>query len=144
MERAEYHRHSRARMAEAAKEASSRTTPDAWSASTIGGAAPDTIIGRAAADRAGARPYRATRCENASKICHDGSRLSLANVSFWTAVFGCGSATGLGSLRSSSANLEQSNPEKRWCCDVLPGNCDLPTCLNENLVTPLTGSYSAA
>ena len=29
------------------------------SASTIGGAAPDTIIGRAAADRAGARPYRA-------------------------------------------------------------------------------------
>ena len=36
------------------------------SASTIGGAAPDTIIGRAAADRAGARPYRATRCENAS------------------------------------------------------------------------------
>src|SRR5271167_4423273 len=37
------------------------------SASTIGGAAPDTIIGRAAADRAGARPYRATRCENASR-----------------------------------------------------------------------------
>ena len=36
------------------------------SASTIGGGAPDTIIGRAAADRAGARPYRATRCENAS------------------------------------------------------------------------------
>src|SRR5580692_12843095 len=40
------------------------------SASTIGSAAPDTIIGRAAADRAGARPgarpYRATRCENAS------------------------------------------------------------------------------
>src|SRR5271157_5076991 len=28
------------------------------SASTIGGAAPDTIIGRAAADRAGARPYQ--------------------------------------------------------------------------------------
>ena len=27
------------------------------SASTIGGAAPDTIIGRAAADRAGARPH---------------------------------------------------------------------------------------
>ena len=37
------------------------------SASTIGGAAPDTIIRRAAADRAGARPYLATRCENASK-----------------------------------------------------------------------------
>ena len=37
------------------------------SASTIGGAAPDTIIGRTVADRAGARPYRATRCENASK-----------------------------------------------------------------------------
>ena len=32
-----------------------------WSASTIGGAAPDAIIGRAAADRVGARPYRATR-----------------------------------------------------------------------------------
>src|SRR5271165_5432114 len=30
------------------------------SVSTLGGAAPDTIIGRAAADRAGARPYRAT------------------------------------------------------------------------------------
>src|SRR5271165_2117417 len=44
------------------------------SASTIRGAAPDTIIGRAAADRAGARPYRATRCENASKMCHAGSR----------------------------------------------------------------------
>jgi hypothetical protein len=26
----------------------------------------------------------------------------------------------------------------------LPSNCDLPTCLNENLVTSLTGSYSAA
>ena len=31
------------------------------SASTIGGAAPDTIIGRAVADRAGARPYRLQR-----------------------------------------------------------------------------------
>ena len=70
--------------------------------------------------------------------------LSLTNVNFWTAAFGCGSATGLGSLRSSSANLEQSNPEKRWCCGVLPSNRDFPTCLNENLVTPLTGSYSAA
>ena len=29
------------------------------SVSTLGGAAPDTIIGRAVADRAGARPYRA-------------------------------------------------------------------------------------
>src|SRR5271165_5195811 len=29
------------------------------SVSTLGGAAPDSIIGRAAADRAGARPYRA-------------------------------------------------------------------------------------
>ena len=28
------------------------------SVSTLGGAAPDTIIGRATADRAGARPYR--------------------------------------------------------------------------------------
>ena len=44
------------------------------SASTIGGAAPDTIIGRAAADRAGARPYTATRCENASKSATAGSR----------------------------------------------------------------------
>jgi len=35
--------------------------------STIGGAAPDTIIGRAAAARAGAHPHRATRWENASK-----------------------------------------------------------------------------
>src|SRR5271166_5251704 len=40
------------------------------SASTIGGAAPDTIIGRAAADRAGARPYRATRCEKRVEMCH--------------------------------------------------------------------------
>ena len=31
------------------------------SASTLGGAAPDTIIGRAAADRAGARPYQSQR-----------------------------------------------------------------------------------
>src|ERR1700736_4118926 len=42
------------------------------SASTIGGAAPDTIIGRAAADRAGARPgarpYRATRLKQRRKI----------------------------------------------------------------------------
>jgi len=37
------------------------------SASTIGGGTPDMTIGRAAADRAGARPYRATRCENAPK-----------------------------------------------------------------------------
>jgi hypothetical protein len=47
------------------------------SASTIGGAAPDTIIGPAAADRAGARPYRATRCENASRCAspdHAGAR----------------------------------------------------------------------
>ena len=74
MERAEYHRQSRARMAETAKDASRHATPrnamqrrTRRSASTIGGAAPDTIIGRAAADRAGARPYRATRSENASK-----------------------------------------------------------------------------
>ena len=32
----------------------------------MGGAAPDTIIGRADADRAGARPYRAAHCESAS------------------------------------------------------------------------------
>ena len=68
MERAEYNRHSRARMAETAKDASRHAQRRTRrSASTIGGAAPDTIIGRAAADRAGARPYRATRCENASK-----------------------------------------------------------------------------
>ena len=50
MERAESNRHSRARMAETAKDASrnpQRRTRR--SASTIGGAAPDTIIGRAAA-----------------------------------------------------------------------------------------------
>ena len=40
------------------------------SASTIRGAAPDTIIGRAVADRAGARPYRATRCEKRVEMCH--------------------------------------------------------------------------
>ena len=40
------------------------------SASTIGSAAPDTIIGRATADRAGARPYRATRCEKRVEMCH--------------------------------------------------------------------------
>ena len=60
MERAEYHRHSRARMDRNGK----KTRRDVQrrtrrSASTIGGAAPDTIIGRAAADCAGARPYRA-------------------------------------------------------------------------------------
>ncbi|HEV3065284.1 MAG TPA: hypothetical protein VGX93_08075 [Chthoniobacterales bacterium] len=74
MERAEYHRHSRARMAETAKDESRYATPrnamqhrTRRSASTIGGAAPDTIIGRAVADHAGARPYRATRSENASR-----------------------------------------------------------------------------
>ena len=36
----------------------------------MGGAAPDTIIGRATADRAGARPYRATRCEKRVEMCH--------------------------------------------------------------------------
>src|ERR1700676_2331576 len=56
MERAEYHRHSRARMAETAKDARDIQRRTRRSASTIGGAAPDTIIGRAAADRAGARP----------------------------------------------------------------------------------------
>ena len=40
-----------------------RTRP---STLTMGGAAPDTIIGRADADRVGARPYPATRRENAS------------------------------------------------------------------------------
>ncbi len=60
MERAEYDRHSRARVAETAKggvetcNAVQRRTRR--STSTMGGAAPDTIIGRAAADRAGARP----------------------------------------------------------------------------------------
>src|SRR5271166_6503417 len=67
MERAEYNRQSRARMAETAKTRRDMERRTRRSASTIGGAAPDTIIGRAAADRAGARLYRATRCENASK-----------------------------------------------------------------------------
>ena len=62
MERVEYNRHSRARVAETAKDASRHDAPmqrrTRRSASTIGGAAPDTIIGRAAADRAGARPYQ--------------------------------------------------------------------------------------
>ena len=38
------------------------------SASTIGGAAPDTIIGRAAADRAGARPYVRLRVRTNSGV----------------------------------------------------------------------------
>src|SRR5271169_5928590 len=67
MERAEYNRHSRARMAETAKTRRDLQRRTRRSPSTIGGAAPDTIIGRAAADRAGARPYRATRCEDAWK-----------------------------------------------------------------------------
>src|SRR5271167_1257858 len=41
------------------------------SVSTLGGAAPDTIIGRAAADRAGARPYRAHVAKTRS---HAGAR----------------------------------------------------------------------
>ena len=47
-------------------------------ASTIGGAAPDTTIDRADADRSGARPYHATRA--VSEACDAGradSRLSL-------------------------------------------------------------------
>ena len=58
MERAEYHRQ------KAGRDIQRRTRR---SASTIRGAAPDTTIGRAAADRTGARPYRATRSENASR-----------------------------------------------------------------------------
>ena len=52
------------------------------SVSTIGGAAPDTIIGRATADRAGARPYRATRCENAS-ICATPDRAGARPISIY-------------------------------------------------------------
>ena len=58
MERAEYNWHSRARMAETAKTRRAVQRRTRQSASTIGGAAPDSIIGRAAADRAGARPYQ--------------------------------------------------------------------------------------
>ena len=36
----------------------------------MGGAAPETIIERAAADRAVARPYRATPCEERVEMCH--------------------------------------------------------------------------
>ena len=71
MERAEYNRHSRARMAETAKDASRHTAPDA----------PERINHRRRCTRhdhrtrcrgsggsaSGARPYHATRCENASK-----------------------------------------------------------------------------
>ena len=67
MERTEYNRYSRARMAETLKARRDMQRRTRRSASTIGGAASDTIIGRAAADRAGARPYRATRCKNASR-----------------------------------------------------------------------------
>ena len=42
-------------------------------ASTIGGAAPDTTIDRAAADRSGARPYHATRA--VSEACDAGSAI---------------------------------------------------------------------
>jgi len=61
MERAEYNRHSRARMAETAKTRRDMQRRTRRSPSTIGGAAPDTIIGHAAADRAGARPYQSQR-----------------------------------------------------------------------------------
>ena len=104
--------------------------------STIRGAAPDVVIGQIYGGSRGAHPYRRRRpilnattsplyarryTRASSPRCflyarRSGSNprlLSLTNVSFWTAVFGCGSATGLGSLRSSSANLERSNPEKR-------------------------------
>ena len=60
MERARYNRHSRVRVAETAKDASSMQRRTRRSTSTMGGAAPDTIIGRADAERAGARPFRAT------------------------------------------------------------------------------------
>ena len=82
MERAEYNWHSRARMAETAKTRRAVQRRTRQSASTIGGAAPDSIIGGAAANRAGARPYRATRCENASKMGHAGSR-RCAPSAFW-------------------------------------------------------------
>ena len=42
-------------------------------ASTIGGAAPDTTIVRAAADRSGARPYHATH--TVSEACDAGSAI---------------------------------------------------------------------
>ena len=42
-------------------------------ASTIGGAAPDTTIDRADADRSGARPYHATRA--VSEACDAGSAI---------------------------------------------------------------------
>ena len=43
-------------------------------ASTIGGAAPDTTIDRAAADRSGARPYHATHA--VSEACDAGSAIA--------------------------------------------------------------------
>ena len=43
-------------------------------ASTIGGAAPDTTIDRADADRSGARPYHATRA--VSEACDAGSAIA--------------------------------------------------------------------
>ena len=59
MERAKYNRHSRARMAEMAKDGARHATPDAPERIDPRRRCTDTIIGRAAADRAGARPYRA-------------------------------------------------------------------------------------
>ena len=55
------------------------------SASPIGGAAPDTIIGRAAADLAGARPYRGTRCEKSVEMCHY-TRASSPRCSLYTRI----------------------------------------------------------
>ena len=72
MERAEYHRHSRARMAEAAKDASRHAAP--WSAGRAGAHRPSEaqhprrssdVLPRIARERS--VPTGATRCENASK-----------------------------------------------------------------------------
>ena len=74
MERAECHRHSRARVAETAKGGVDMQRRTRRSTSTMGGAAPDTIIGRAAAARAGARP--APQVRKHVEMCVVGSRRS--------------------------------------------------------------------
>src|SRR6202790_4468292 len=70
MERAEYHRHSRARMAETAKDASRHPAPDAPERIDHRGRCPRhdhrTCCRGSRGSASGARPYRATRCENAS------------------------------------------------------------------------------
>ena len=68
MEGAEYNRHRERAWQKRQKTRRDMQRRTRRSGSTIGGAAPDTIIGCADADRVGARP--ATRCEKRVEMCH--------------------------------------------------------------------------